>query len=152
MKAKYVHVNLVSKSFKELAAFYINVFGCVEKPPVRNLKGKWVDNLTSIKNSHIQGVHLLLPGYDQDGPTLEIFQYAKNVENNNKAINKEGFGHIAFAVSDVNQCVERIIEHKGSLVGEIVSSTVENIGVITVAYCRDPEDNIIEIQKWEYFS
>jgi len=145
---KFVHVNLISHSYKALASFYINVFGCREEPPVRDLKGEWVDNLTSLNNTHIRGIHLLLPGYEKEGPTLEIFQYNETLEDQNKAVNKEGFGHIAFAVEDVKGSVEKLLKYGGSLVGEIVDAYVEGVGTINVAYCKDPEGNIIEIQRW----
>ena len=79
MKIKYVHTNLVSKDWEKLAKFYVDVFSCKYKYPERDLNGKWLDNLTAITNSHIHGIHLILPGYEGDGPTLEIFQYNNNV-------------------------------------------------------------------------
>ena len=95
MEIKFAHVNLISSSWRSLADFYIKVFGCVEKKPQRDLKGEWVDSLTNLKNTHIKGVHLLLPGFDDNGPTLEIFEYDENIKGGEKEINKEGFGHIA---------------------------------------------------------
>ena len=149
MKIKYVHTNLVSKDWEKLAKFYVDVFSCKYKYPERDLNGKWLDNLTAITNSHIHGIHLILPGYEGDGPTLEIFQYDNNVKNENKHINTEGFGHIAFLVDDVEKCFNELIKYGGSKVGEIVKSNIENVGNIHVVYAKDPEGNIIEIQKWE---
>jgi len=85
-----------------LADFYIRVFDCKPRPPERDLSGEWVDKLTGLPNTKIKGIHLLLPGYDIDGPTLEI-----------------------------------------------IDAEIEGVGKITVVYARDPEGNIIEIQKWE---
>ena len=42
---------------------------------VRDLSGEWLDRATGLKNAHIKGIHLRLPGYGEGGPTLEIFQY-----------------------------------------------------------------------------
>jgi len=33
------------------------------------------NQLTSLQNAHLSGVHLRLLGYGDDGPTLEIFSY-----------------------------------------------------------------------------
>ena len=93
-------------------------------------------------------MHLLLPGFDEHGPTLEIFQFKENEENNSKKINKEGYGHIAFAVDDVNHCLEMILQHGGSTVGEVVNGEIRGVGKLHVVYAKDPEGNIIEIQKW----
>ena len=148
MKMKFSHVNLISHNWRTLADFYIKVFGCREKLPARNLRGTWVDALTGLQSAHIQGIHLILPGYSDEGPTLEIFTYDKNEENQHKAINLEGFGHIAFSVEDVRKTVEVLLAHGGTLLGEIIDSDIDGVGTITVVYARDPEGNSIEIQRW----
>lgn len=145
---KFSHINLISRDWRKLADFYITVFSCTEKLPERNLEGKWLDNLTGIPNAHIKGVHLYLPSSGEDGPTLEIFEYGKNSENNDKAINLEGFGHIAFSVDDVQQQVQKLLANGGSLLGEVINTDINGVGRISVVYARDPEGNIIELQKW----
>ena len=148
MNIKYAHTNLIARDWKKLSQFYIDVFHCTPKLPERNLYGEWFDKLTGIKNSHIKGIHLLLPGFKENGLTLEIFQYEENIENHHKEINTEGYGHIAFAVSDVDQCLENVKKHGGSTVGEIVNGDVAGVGKLHAVYAKDPEGNIIEIQKW----
>lgn len=149
MKTKFSHVNIISKNWRNLAEFYIRVFDCRPKPPERNLRGEWIDELTDLKDAEIKGIHLLLPGFDSDGPTLEIFEYNENLTNTGKSINLEGFGHIAFAVEDVEQKLNLLLENGGSSVGKLIDGKVEGVGNITLVYARDPEGNIIEIQKWE---
>lgn len=148
MATIFSHVNLISKNWRKLADFYIAVFECREKPPIRDLKGEWVDCLTAMRRVRIEGIHLLLPSSEDDGPTLEIFQYNENIATEVKPLNKEGFGHIAFKVDDVHKSVEKLLEHGGALLSEIVEAEVEGAGFISVVYARDPEGNIIEIQKW----
>jgi predicted enzyme related to lactoylglutathione lyase len=149
MKVKFAHINIVASDWKKLSRFYIDVFNCKPKPPERNLQGNWLDDLTGLKSAHIQGAHLLLPGYSEDGPTIEIFKYTENAGSENRLINKEGFAHIAFAVDDVESCLKLLFEKGGSLVGKVVKTEIEGAGKIHVAYAMDPEGNIIEIQKWE---
>jgi len=149
MKSKFSHVNIICKDWKKLADFYIKVFDCKPKPPERNLSGKWVDELTSLSEATIKGMHLLLPGYEKDGPTLEIFEYNKNIGNPSKDINLEGFGHIAFAVDDVQEKLNFLIENGGTTVGKLIDADIAGVGKITAVYARDPEGNIIEIQKWD---
>ena len=148
MKIRYAHTNIVAHDWRRLSSFYINVFNCKEKPPIRNLSGYWLDVLTGIPNARIHGIHLLLPGFGIDGPTLEIFQYNDNIKDN-KNINKEGFGHIAFSVEDVEESLQKVIKNGGSTVGEIIKTEIEGVGKIHVVYAKDPENNVIEIQKWE---
>ena len=73
MPTKYAHTNLIAKDWKRLATFYQDVFGCVPVPSERDLSGEWVDKATGISGTHIFGMHLRLPGYGDDGPTVEIF-------------------------------------------------------------------------------
>ena len=101
MEARYVHTNIVARDWRRLAAFYAQVLGCVPVPPERDLSGRWMDAATGIDGVHIRGAHLRLPGYGDDGPTLEIFSYDEEEEGVTPAVNRPGLGHLAFAVDDV---------------------------------------------------
>ncbi|OPY84980.1 MAG: glyoxalase I [Smithella sp. PtaU1.Bin162] len=149
MKSKFTHTNIVARDWRRLAEFYKAVFNCKEILPERDLSGKWLDDLTSIESVHIEGIYLVLPGYDKNGPTLEIFQYGENLKNDGKRIYTEGFGHIAFSVDDVEKCLEEVKKNGGSSVGKVVEGDIRGTGRIHVVYAKDPEGNIIELQKWE---
>ena len=151
MKIKFVHTNIIAKDWKNLARFYINVFGCEPVYPERNLEGDDFDKLTNIKNVKIKGIHLHLPGYS-DGPTLEIFKYEPFIDDKVLPVfNNPGFSHIAFHVDDVTFYHKKILENGGSKLGEIIESEVEGVGILTCVYARDPEGNIIELQNWKKF-
>jgi predicted enzyme related to lactoylglutathione lyase len=145
---KFAHINLVARDWKLLAGFYIKVFGCKTKPPERNFKGDWLDSLTSIRNAHIRGIHLHLPGCGKSGPTLEIFQYSKKKRQSVPATNKPGFAHIAFSVKNVRRMLSKVERNGGSKVGSVVSAKIEGVSSINLVYARDPEGNIIELLKW----
>ena len=81
IRAKYVHTNLIARDWKKLVRFYVEVFGCAPKSPERDMFGAWLDEVTSIRGAHLKGVHLRLPGYGDDGPTLEIFSYDELIES-----------------------------------------------------------------------
>lgn len=146
---KYVHTCLIARDWKKLAQFYMDVFECEPVGNERDLKGPWIDRITAIKNVHIQGVHLRLPGYKKGGPTLEIFQYDPgNYQLGLPLVNGLGFGHIAFHVENVTMMLAKVTAHGGSQVGEYVEKEYHGGGVLKVVYARDPEGNIIELQKW----
>jgi catechol 2,3-dioxygenase-like lactoylglutathione lyase family enzyme len=148
MQVKYTHTNIIANDWEKLAQFYINVFGCEPVYPERDLSGVWLDQVTNLKDVGIRGVHLRLPGY-ADGPTLEIFTYNNQAENDKLPdINKPGFAHIAFLVEDVRLACNKLLHNGGSLLGEIVETNIPGVGILTFAYTRDPEGNIIEIQNW----
>ena len=148
IKAKYVHTNLTGRDWRVLARFYCEVFGCVPKPPERDLSGIWLDKLTALSSAHLTGMHLLLPGSGPDGPTLEIFGYDQMLDATKAVVNEPGFGHIAFLVDDVEGALEAVVHAGGSSVGGIATTAVAGVGQLKVVYARDPESNIIELQSW----
>jgi len=148
VSARYVHTNLVAADWRALAAFYEDVFGCERVPPERELESAWLDRATGLRGARLTGVHLRLPGHGPDGPTLEIFSYAARVAQTTPTADRLGFGHIAFAVDDVRAALQRVIDAGGSALGDVAEAHVEGAGDLTLVYARDPEDNIIELQKW----
>jgi glyoxylase I family protein len=149
MPTKYAHTNLIAKDWKRLSAFYKEVFRCVPVPPERDLSGEWLDKATRLSGAHLFGVHLRLPGYGDDGPTLEIFQYGSMAEHPSVKPNTPGFTHIAFAVDDVAATARAVFAHGGSAVGELTGRDVPGMGLLTFQYVADPEGNIVEIQNWK---
>jgi len=146
--ARYGHTNLIARDWRKLAAFYEQVFGCVPMPPGRDQQGEWLQRGTGVPDAHLQGMHLLLPGHGASGPTLEIYTYSQIIAQDEPVPNRAGYGHLAFVVDDVNQARAAVMEAGGSTVGQIVSTVVEGRGRIEFAYVRDPEANIIELQRW----
>ncbi len=148
MRAKYVHTNLIATNWRKLADFYCRVFGCYLVPPERDYRGDDLDRGTGLTKAHLYGAHLRLPGYGEDGPTLEIYSYEPLAPSQPVAVNQPGFGHIAFEVDDVTQAYETVIANGGQTVGEIVTLTTSAGRHVTFCYVRDPEGNILELQSW----
>ncbi len=149
MATRFVHTNLIAKDWKRLSTFYQEVFGCVPIPPERDLSGEWLDRATGLDGARITGVYLRLPGYGDEGPTLEIFQYGSVPVRPPVHPNSPGFTHIAFAVDDVEAVARAVFEHGGSAVGELTTREVLGVGSITFQYAADPEGNIVELQDWK---
>lgn len=145
---RYAHTNIVAKDWKRLAQFYCDVFLCVPVPPERNQSGTWLDRGTGLTNAELQGTHLRLPGYGDNGPTLEVYQYEKIATSSPGEANRQGLGHLAFEVDDVHDTKSLILDHGGSTIGDISETNVEGIGKLTFIYMADPEGNILEIQQW----
>lgn len=146
---RYVHTNIISKNWKELARFYIDTFHCKPIYPERNLFGDWIDQLTRINKVRIKGIHLRLPGYE-DGPTLEIFEYSPNcLTDCGPEINRQGLAHLAFHVNSVENTLKNVLDNGGEQLGELAVRDFAEFGTLTVVYTRDPEGNIVEIQNWK---
>lgn len=148
MQAKYVHTNLIARDWRPLADFYTRVFGCTLVPPERDYQGGALDAGTGLKGVRLTGVHLRLPGHDAGGPTLEIYTYDQMEPHPGTAVNRPGFGHIAFEVDDVHSAAELVNSHGGGALGEIVNLTTKTGARVTWCYMTDPEGNILELQSW----
>ena len=148
INCKYAHTNLIAKDWHALAKFYQELFGCVPVPPERDFEGPSLDAGTGIPSAHLRGAHLRLPGYGDEGPTLEIFSYNVLEPRPATAVNRPGFGHIAFGVDDVAAAQQAVLEAGGRAVGEIVTLQVSIGAKVTWCYVTDPEGNIVELQSW----
>ncbi len=146
---KYVHTNIVSKNVANLAKFYIEVFECKQFRPESQLFGDWLEKGTGVKGANIKQIDLQLPGYDPNGPVLEIFEYSEIVgQQEIPQANTKGLGHLAFKADDVSKVLADVIENGGGKIGEMIEKEFKS-GVLTFAYASDPEGNIIEIQSWK---
>jgi catechol 2,3-dioxygenase-like lactoylglutathione lyase family enzyme len=145
--ARFGHTNLIAHDWKALSRFYQDLFGCVPVPPVRDFKGTDLERGTGIPGAELRGEHLRLPGHGPEGPTLEIFNYNILEEKPSPAVNRPGFGHIAFVVDDVVAAREAILAAGGQSVGEVVTLTNALGKQLTWVYVTDPEGNILEIQS-----
>ncbi len=146
--ARYRHTNLIARDWKRLAIFYERVLGCTPVPPERDLSGEWLDRATGLRGARLRGVHLRLPGCGPEGPTLELFEYERGVDGPAPAANRCGYGHLAFAVPDVDAALVAVRAEGGGQLGEVVSTTIPGAGPLRFVYAQDPEGNVIELQRW----
>jgi predicted enzyme related to lactoylglutathione lyase len=146
---RFAHTNIAARNWKMLSEFYINVFDCKVKPPERKLSGSWLDHATGLQNAILEGVHLLLPGHGNKGPTLEIFSYQHMYDREPIMANYVGLTHIAFEVHDVDQTLDKATKNGGQLLGKVTEKTIDGVGDLKFVYFRDPEGNIVEIQSWK---
>ena len=131
-----------------LLLVFIRMFLAVAGSPERHFKGKDLEQGTGIENAQLDGAHLRLPGYDGDGPTLEVFTYNVLDLRPSTSVNRPGLGHIAFVVEDVEKGKEEVLAAGGNAVGEIVTLEVSTGAKVTWCYVTDPEGNVIELQSW----
>ena len=145
---RYVHTNIIAKDANALITFYKAVFGCRSIGERRDLRGEWLDRLTGLPGAHITGEHLVLPGYGEDHPTLEIFSYDRMAESAAHAVNACGIAHLAFEVDDVSVTLKTLLQAGGGVLGELVHADYADGRRATFVYATDPEGNILELQSW----
>ena len=145
--ARYGHTNLIANDWRALSRFYQEQFGCTPVPPERDFKGQDLERGTGIPGAELRGEHLRLPGHGEEGPTPEIFNYNVLEEKPQVAVNRPGFGHIAFVVDDVPAAREAVLAAGGGPVGEVVTLTNAAGARLTWVYVTDPEGNVLELQS-----
>ena len=148
MEAKYVHTNLIARDWRRLARFYEEVLGCVPVPPARDYRGRNLEAATGLPGARLEGLHLRLPGYGEGGPTLEIFEYHPVGPSQEPQINRPGFAHIAFEVDDVKAARDEFLAAGGSEYGGLTTFETSEGKRVEMVYLRDPEGNIVELQRW----
>jgi predicted enzyme related to lactoylglutathione lyase len=148
LSARYVHTNLIAEDWRRLSAFYQNVFGCTPVPPERDFTGADIDAATGLSGAHLTGIHLRLPGYEGKGPTLEVFHYDTLAPREPVAVNRPGYGHLAFAVDDVWAAREAVLTAGGKAKGDVVTLQTSDGAKVTWCYATDPEGNVVELQSW----
>lgn len=148
INARYVHTNIVARDWRKLARFYEQALGCLPIGVEREYRGAWVTDVTSLPEIELAGRHLRLPGWGDDGPTLEIFTYSRQPDRPPSAANQPGFAHIAFHVDDVPAARAAILAGGGQDLGKLHEMDVPGAGHITLIYMTDPEGNIVELQHW----
>lgn len=148
---RYAHTNLIARDWRTLADFYMRLFGCEPVPPARDLSGEVMERGTGLPGAHLRGVHLRLPGHGEGGPTLEIYTYTELADGQPLAVNRPGYGHLAFGVDDVEAMRGRVLAEGGRAVGEVVTTSVATGAQVTWCYVTDPEGNIVELNSEMYF-
>lgn len=150
MAIVYTHTNINTPDWEKLSQFYAKIFGMEFVPPLRDLHGEWYERVTGCDKAHVRGCHMRLPGYGENGPTIEFFtwEYPDGTPANN--INGQGVGHLAFAVDDVETKVQEMIDNGGSVCGPTVKNYYATMDkTLTLCYAKDPDGNCIEIQHWD---
>jgi catechol 2,3-dioxygenase-like lactoylglutathione lyase family enzyme len=148
LDARFGHVNLTASDWRRLAAFYTDVFGCELVPPERDIRGPALDAGTGLRDAHLTGAHLRLPGFGATGPTLELFSYDDLAAHPGPNVARPGLGHLAFQVADVAAGVEAVLAAGGGRIGEVVTTATSDGRSVTWCYTTDPEGNLVELQAW----
>ncbi len=145
--ARYAHTNIIAQDWRRLVEFYVDLFGCERVPPERDLKGPALEAGTGVSGATLRGMHVRLPGYGPEGPTLEIYSYGAMPAKPPTAIDRPGFGHLAFQVADVAAAQAEVLAAGGRALGSIVRTPVGDRSVMW-CYVTDPEGNPVELQAW----
>nr|WP_246699375.1 VOC family protein [Rhizobium sp. BK538] len=141
---RLAHINLVARNAEALAAFYVNVMKCDVLREPKTLSGEKVSRGNGLSNSEIRTIWLKFPELER--PFLEIHEHTVTHQRDQPRVNEPGFGHLAFEMEDIGDTLSNIIRSGGAQIGQITDfGTPERAYLI--AYARDPEGNVLELEQ-----
>ncbi|MGV2052192.1 VOC family protein [Agrobacterium sp. 22-209-1] len=141
---RLAHINLVARDAKSLATFYVNVMKCDVLREPKTLSGEKVSRGNGLSDSEILTIWLKFPGLEW--PFLEIHEHRVTLHRDLPRVNEPGFGHLAFQMEDINNALSHIIEAGGAQIGQITDFGTPGMPYL-IAYARDPEGNVLELEQ-----
>ncbi len=146
MRNDAAHVCINVDDYEKMAKFYLDVFGGELIPPERHLEGEWFENIAGFKGAELKGLCVMTDA----GLLLELFKWVNQKPAGEKTLDTAGIAHVAFIVDDVQATYDKFIACGGSKAGEVTKHYYPSRGrTLTAVYCKDPEGNFVEIQRWD---
>ncbi len=143
---RFRHVAIVVEDLDRMVEFYTGVLGLKLK---RNfdIESEEFRKGIGIKDAKARGAHLMVPDSNVE---IELFQFIDNQCEKGKTsvANMIGYRHMAFIVDDLEKAVEILKENGVEFFSEpITVNEPESVRGFRFVYFRDPEGNIIELNK-----
>jgi len=133
------HTGIVVRDIQKSILFYSGLGMRIKSSEKES--GTYVGKLVGLDEVIIEWAKLELA----DGSLLELLQYHTHPVTEDielQKANKLGCSHIALTVANIDSTVKYFTENGGFVPREVQTSPN---GLVKVAYCYDPEGNIIEI-------
>lgn len=133
------HVGIVVHDLDRALAFYRDLLG-LQTVSEREEGGEFIDTVTGLRGVRLRWVKLEAP----DGAVVELLRYDSHPRppGGLQESCRPGCSHVAFRVADL-EAVHRVLSAAGATFkGKPV---VSPDGFARVAYCHDPEGNILEL-------
>ena len=115
---KFIHVNIITADWRKLCDFYNGVFGCTDTGKLKDHRGSYKEQVIGIPGVHVVGQHVLLPGFYESWPTLEIFSYSVPGVSRPNTETEAGINCIGFRSSNLEQDEQAIISAGGKKISE----------------------------------
>jgi len=98
-----------------------------------------------VEDAKAKGVHLMVPDSNVE---IELIQFDQSENEETSVANMTGYRHIAFIVDDLEKSFETLKENGIEFVSEPITVTEpESVRGFQFVYFRDPEGNIVELNK-----
>ena len=139
MISKIRHTGIVVRNIKNIKDFYEGLGFSTFIHQVES--GDFIDRIVGMSNSKIETIKMKSPC----GSMIELLEYQSHPSSKKikiQASNKLGCSHIALTVNDIDN-VLKFIKNNGGYPARDVAEDAKL--KLKVAYCHDPEGNLLEI-------
>ena len=139
---KIRHVGITVVDLEKSIYFYRDLLGFkIEKS--MNEKGKFIDKISGLKNVIVQTVKMSPPLGNSNSAMIELLKYeSHNSCIERKNITQAGISHFAITVNNIKEIHEKL---KKENIEFNCKPVLSDDGGATVTFCRDFENNLIEI-------
>lgn len=136
--AIFRHIGITVINLEKELYFYRDILGFEIKREMLE-SGVFIDNLSALEGVKVKTVKMST----HDGSLIELLCYESHkCQKNSGDICDAGYSHVAFTVEDIDREYKRL-RQKG--VKFNYPPQVSADGKAKVAFCRDPEGNLIEL-------
>ena len=139
MISKLRHTGFVVRNLNRSVVFYKALGFKTWKREIE--QGQFLETVVDLKNVRVETAKLKAPC----GALLELLQYNSHpveMEISPQPSNQLGCSHIALTVGSIDKALECVQSCGGSLVNQPATAPD---GIVRVAYCHDPEGNLLEL-------
>ncbi len=143
---RFRHVAIIVEDLDRMVEFYTRVLGLELKRDFE-IESEEFRKGIGIKDAKARGAHLMVPDSNVE---IELFQFIDNqsVREKTSIANMIGYRHMAFIVDDLDKTVEILKGNGVEFFSEpITVNEPESVRGFRFVYFRDPEGNIIELNK-----
>jgi catechol 2,3-dioxygenase-like lactoylglutathione lyase family enzyme len=135
------NIGIVVESFDDAISFFTELGMKLEGRA--NVEGEWAGRVTGLGNQNVEVAMMITP----DGHSrLELSRFLSPqviADHRNAPVNALGYLRAMFAVSDLDEVLERLYKRGAKLVGEVV----EYEGIYKLCYIHGPEGILIGLAE-----
>lgn len=112
------NVSIVVESLDDAIAFFSEIGLKLEGRAV--IESDWSGRVTGVPNQRVEIAMMITPDGNSRIEFSKFLEPAVIEDHRNAPVNALGYLRVMFAVTDIDELVERLTRHGASLVGEIV--------------------------------
>jgi catechol-2,3-dioxygenase len=120
-----------------MSEFYCQTL-CFESGDRYAAAGRRLSGLMGVPDARFEGVFLRRGAF-----RLELLRYESCEPSRRATRSENGYAHLSFVVADAQATLDAMIRHGASATSSMTQTF--DVGLTTLAFCEDPEGNVLEL-------